>query len=447
MPGTHENASAQALPGATSTVTWNGSALQTPPTQDCKLRVLDLFSGTGSVAAVFRRQGYEVTTVDQDPKMKADVQVDILAWKYRKMFRPGEFKIVFAAPPCTEYSQALTSRPRDMEAADRLVKKTLEVIKYLRPEKWFLENPSTGYLKTRGLLKGIAAVKVDYCRFSPWGYQKPTQIWGTVEGLKNVLCDSTACPNMTLQEELDGSLRRRHRVKLEGSIVPLRERYRIPTHLVAYLMRWKRPPPPSQIRREVLQYLKHEPLRRQQQFHLRRRESTEKATIYGIPQKVLEPRHLLPVAQLIRLCNQNGPKGHGMQLLMGLSVVTHDGCKHHLQALVDTGAQTNCIRHDALPRCYFMAAKIPISLSTVSGEALPGGSQEVQVELQFKPTSMHGKPLRVKSWKIMSNLYEANMQVDMILGYPWLRENKIGVLRHENAFTSALHGQQILLRG
>ena len=205
-------------------------------------QVLDLFSGTGSVAAVFRKMGYQVTTVDLDPKTKPDVQADVLTWKYRKMFRPGDFNVIFASPPCTEYSQALTTRPREMEEADKIVRKTLEIIKYLRHEKWFLENPSTGYLKTRGLLNQVDSIKVDYCRFSPWGYRKPTQIWGTVQGLQNEQCEGAHCPNKTEQTELDGSLRRRHRVKLEGSIVPLKEKNRIPTRLVEYLMQWKNPP-------------------------------------------------------------------------------------------------------------------------------------------------------------------------------------------------------------
>ena len=46
--------------------------------QGQKLRVLDLFSGTGSVAQVFCKKGYEVTTVDHDPRARADEQVDVL---------------------------------------------------------------------------------------------------------------------------------------------------------------------------------------------------------------------------------------------------------------------------------------------------------------------------------------------------------------------------------
>ena len=44
------------------------------------MKVLDLFSGTGSVARVFRRLGHDVTTLDRD--MEADIKTDITDWDY-----------------------------------------------------------------------------------------------------------------------------------------------------------------------------------------------------------------------------------------------------------------------------------------------------------------------------------------------------------------------------
>ena len=106
-------------------------------------RLLDLFSGTGSLAAVFRQHGYAVTTVDVDAKMKPDIVADVLSWNYRGLPQ-GHFDVVFAAPPCTEYSQAMTGRPRNLEKADAIVRRTLEIIQYLKPKQWFLENSRHG---------------------------------------------------------------------------------------------------------------------------------------------------------------------------------------------------------------------------------------------------------------------------------------------------------------
>ena len=141
-------------------------------------RMLDLFSGTGSVGKVFREAGYLVTSLDSDPKFNADIQLDILNWDYKSAFTPGYFEIIFCCPPCTEFSRAKTTKERDFPKGDILVEKALEIIKYLKPSKWFLENPRGGYLKDRPYMKNIPYVDVDYCQFSDWGYKKITRIWG-----------------------------------------------------------------------------------------------------------------------------------------------------------------------------------------------------------------------------------------------------------------------------
>ena len=56
-----------------------------------------------------------------------------------------------------------------MDEADRFVKKTLEIIEYLKPSRWWIENPRNGYLKTRGILEKYPYVVLDYCQFSDWG--------------------------------------------------------------------------------------------------------------------------------------------------------------------------------------------------------------------------------------------------------------------------------------
>ena len=44
-------------------------------------RLLDLFSGTGSITKVARELGYEVISLDRD--MEADIKIDIMAWDPR----------------------------------------------------------------------------------------------------------------------------------------------------------------------------------------------------------------------------------------------------------------------------------------------------------------------------------------------------------------------------
>ena len=71
--------------------------------------------------------GFEVVTVDKDPAWHPDICVDVLRWEYWHL-QPGTFQVIFASPPWTEYSQALTTRPRDLQAANMVVWRTLKII-------------------------------------------------------------------------------------------------------------------------------------------------------------------------------------------------------------------------------------------------------------------------------------------------------------------------------
>ncbi len=48
------------------------------PREEQVRRMLDVFSGTCSAATIYRQAGYEVVTVDWDPKFGADHVVDVL---------------------------------------------------------------------------------------------------------------------------------------------------------------------------------------------------------------------------------------------------------------------------------------------------------------------------------------------------------------------------------
>ena len=61
--------------------------------------LLDLYSGTGSVARVFRERGYHVITVDLDPKYEPDIRIDMLTWEYWLAFPKGYFSVIACTPP------------------------------------------------------------------------------------------------------------------------------------------------------------------------------------------------------------------------------------------------------------------------------------------------------------------------------------------------------------
>ena len=159
------------------------------------MRLLELFSGTGSVRKAVSNMFNEVVSIDILPKFEATETINILDWNYKK-YPVGYFDAVWASPPCTEYSKLkyISKAPRNLTLADSIVKRTLEILEYFNPDKWFIENPQTGLLKDREFMWGLPYVDVDYCMYSDWGYKKKTRIWTNVD-YEGKLCDKK-CGNI-----------------------------------------------------------------------------------------------------------------------------------------------------------------------------------------------------------------------------------------------------------
>ena len=127
-------------------------------------------------------------SLDNDPKCGADMCQDILTWKYMDFsLEPPD--VVWCSPPCTMYSIARSraKTPRDLEGADALVQKCLDIIAFWRPKYWFIENPQTGLLKSRPVVQGVPYVDLDYCRYGA-PYRKRTRIWTNTAWTPKPLC-------------------------------------------------------------------------------------------------------------------------------------------------------------------------------------------------------------------------------------------------------------------
>ena len=114
------------------------------------MRVLELFSGTGSITKYCKRHGHRAVSVDIDPACNPTVCCDILAFDYKR-YRPGYFDVVWASPECKVYSSMQNANVgpgkryksmRSLQSAQRrdykYTDRTLEIIRYLRPRKWFV---------------------------------------------------------------------------------------------------------------------------------------------------------------------------------------------------------------------------------------------------------------------------------------------------------------------
>ena len=140
------------------------------------MRILELFKGSGSISKYCQEHAeYEVLSLDIDPNSKADVTCNILEWDYNK-YEKGHFDVVWASPPCTEYSTMLFRRARRLDEADAIVRRVLDIIAYFEPPYWFIENPRNGLLKTREFMRDKPYYDVSYCKYG-YEYQKHTRIW------------------------------------------------------------------------------------------------------------------------------------------------------------------------------------------------------------------------------------------------------------------------------
>ncbi|KAK3278331.1 hypothetical protein CYMTET_13719 [Cymbomonas tetramitiformis] len=144
-------------------------AIQTEATR--MPRILVLFSGTGSVEREFLNcfPTASVVTLDSEHIWHPTHVQDILQWDY-KQYPPGFFDVVWASPPCRQYSQARTTGgPPDLPQADKIVRRTLQIIDYLEPKHWFMENPRGRFpnaLRLRPMMRQLPPPLVcTYCMY------------------------------------------------------------------------------------------------------------------------------------------------------------------------------------------------------------------------------------------------------------------------------------------
>ena len=152
------------------------------------MKVLELFSGTESFSKVAEERGHKVFTIDFDKQFNPDLCIDILEFNIDML--PEEFKhpdIIWASPPCQKFSVATigrnwnkdyTPKNKETEKAIKIIKKTLKIIKDLKPIFYIIENPM-GMIMKQKFMEELNRDTISYCQYG-FEYQKKTDLWNNL---------------------------------------------------------------------------------------------------------------------------------------------------------------------------------------------------------------------------------------------------------------------------
>ena len=152
-----------------------------------KLKVLDLFAGTRSVAKAFEKNGHEVYTIEWDRVHEGiDWYADLFDVTAKDIIeRFGKPDVIWASPPCEKFSVAAigkhwikgTNDPKTEETKEalRLLEHVVNLIKELNPKYYFIENPR-GKMRKVDVMQSLPMYTVTYCQYGDTR-MKPTDIW------------------------------------------------------------------------------------------------------------------------------------------------------------------------------------------------------------------------------------------------------------------------------
>tara|TARA_R110000824_G_scaffold61321_2_gene163159 strand:+ start:31 stop:729 length:699 start_codon:yes stop_codon:yes gene_type:complete len=207
------------------------------------MKVLELFSGTGSVGKICNEYNYDCVSVDITDKLHPVTHlVDILKWDYT-IYEPGHFDMIWASPPCASFSSLLFLSKTKEQIQQKmntvgipLLAKAIEIIDYFKPKYYFIENPKTGRMKN--YITELPYYDITYCKYG-FSYFKPTRIWTNLENFKPKYCRKTTYCNHKLEfgkhQNHIGGTRKNANGKFPGYTgknFKLAEKYQIPPNLI-----------------------------------------------------------------------------------------------------------------------------------------------------------------------------------------------------------------------
>lgn len=161
------------------------------------MKVLELFAGTRSIGKAFEARGHKVFSVEWDKSFDhINLYADIGSLTAQEVLEKfGKPDVIWASPDCTTFSVAAISRHRRKnprtgsldpiseyaEFCDAVDQNVLAIIRDLRPEFYFIENPRGG-MRKMSWMQELPRYTVTYCKYETdrpleQRRMKPTDIW------------------------------------------------------------------------------------------------------------------------------------------------------------------------------------------------------------------------------------------------------------------------------
>ena len=157
------------------------------------MKILELFSGSGSIRKVAKKRGHEVFSIDFLP-FKG---VDLFGLRDMEHVTAADIPFVpdfiWASPMCQSYSMAAISHHRNRDRtpktefaakSDRVVINTMKLLNAFPNAHYYIENPMAT-LQKMPFMKGTHRVTVWYCQYGDIA-AKPTNIFSNnIRSLEN----------------------------------------------------------------------------------------------------------------------------------------------------------------------------------------------------------------------------------------------------------------------
>ncbi len=233
------------------------------------MRLIELFSGTGSVGRPWRVAGHTVISVDIDGRFGAEIVGDIMELSCCELTTTQDVMqlggvsdttppdvmqlggasdapppdVIWASPPCEQYSCARTNAKtiRNLELADALVNKTWAITEHFKKVNpaliWFIENPDTSLLWKR--FKFPEYVRLDYCQYGE-PYRKRTRIATNIQWVPRALCNPKTCSRCVNGKHLQTAQKgpsMRGGVRVTGDNCSLDQLHGLPQELTDEILR------------------------------------------------------------------------------------------------------------------------------------------------------------------------------------------------------------------